>query len=78
MIRAGITSANINKSKYLFTIDNGSDDDVVLAALWILNPKINDDVPVNKETSVRTFCVIAGTITIGEPRFVFGYCCCNM
>ena len=77
MITDGITSANINNSKYLFIIDNGSadgiDDDelepvaVVLAALWILNPKINDDVPIKKETIVRTFCVRPGIIAIGEP-----------
>ena len=80
MIRAGITNANINSSKYLSIIDGGSDDIgdddcdvdlVVLAALWILNPKINDDVPIKKETSVRRFCVIAGMITIGAPRLVW-------
>jgi hypothetical protein len=81
MIRAGITNANINSSKYLSIIDGGSDDDVgdddcdvdlvVLAALWILNPKINDDVPIKNETSVRTFCVSAGTIIIGAPRLVW-------
>jgi hypothetical protein len=65
----------------LSIIDGGSDDGdvgdddcdidlVVFAALWILNPKINDDVPIKKETSVRTFCVIAGTIIIGAPRLV--------
>jgi len=46
----------------LSIIDDGSNDDVgdddcdvdaVLAALWILNPKINDDVPSKKETRVR-------------------------
>ena len=76
MITDGITSANINNSKYLFIIDvgsvGGSDDDdldsvVVLAAFWILNPKINDDVPIKKETIVRTFCVRPGIIAIGEP-----------
>jgi hypothetical protein len=43
--------------------DEGNDDDdevdpvvvVVLAALWILNPKINDEVPIKKETTVRIF-----------------------
>jgi hypothetical protein len=35
-----------------------------------LDPKINDNVPIKKETSVRTFCVIAGTIIIGAPRLV--------
>ena len=81
MITDGITSANINNSKYLFMIDIGSvggcdDDDldsvVVLAAFCILNPKINDDVPINKETIVRTFCVRPGIRVIG----VFVYCCC--
>jgi hypothetical protein len=75
MIRAGIINANINNSKYLSIIVGCGDDDwdvdlVVLAALCILNPKINDDVPIKKETSVRTFCVIAGTIIIGAPRLV--------
>jgi hypothetical protein len=43
----------------LSIIDDGSNDDVgdddcdVLATLWILNPKINDDVPNKKETRVR-------------------------
>src|SRR5437899_6615137 len=81
MITDGITSANINKSKYLIIIDDGSagveDDDVdsvvVLAAFWILNPKINDDVPIRKETIVRTFCVRPGMIATGAPRLV---CCC--
>lgn len=85
MTSAGITNANINKSKYLFIIDDGIDDGadddcdvdpvVVLAALWILNPRINDDVPIKNETRVRRFCVIAGTITIGAPRLV---CCCSV
>jgi hypothetical protein len=66
----------------LSIIDGGSDDDVgdddcdvdavvLLAALWTLNPKINDDVPIKKETRVRTFCVIAGTSIIGAPRLVW-------
>ena len=46
--------------------------DVDLARFWILNPKINDDVPINKETIVRTFCVRPGIRVIG----VFVYCCC--
>jgi hypothetical protein len=88
MITDGITSANINISKYLFIIDEGivgfvgDDDDVdsvvVLAAFWILNPKTNDDVPIKKETIVRTFCVRPGIIAIGEPWLVSGCCwsCC--
>lgn len=64
-------------------IDDGSidededddDDDVVLATLCIFKPKINDDVPIRKETIVRTFCVRAGIRTIGEPRFV---CCARV
>jgi hypothetical protein len=54
----------------LFISDDGSvvvDDDVdvvgVLAALWILNPKINEDIPIKKETTARIFPVIPGTIT---------------
>jgi hypothetical protein len=80
MITDGITNANINSSKYLFIIDDGDgevnvdvDDGVdpaILAALWILNPKINDDVPIRKETTTRIFCVIAGMRTIGAPWLV--------
>jgi len=73
----GITSANINNSKYLFIIDDGCvcvddgvDSVVALAAFWILNPKINDDVPIKKETIVRTFCVRPGMIVIGVPWLV--------
>jgi hypothetical protein len=43
------------------------DDDVdpaaVIAALWILNPKINEDIPIKKETTARIFPVIPSTIT---------------
>ena len=70
----GITNANINKSKYLSIIfDEDKDGDVDLARFWILNPKINDDVPINKETIVRTFCVRPGIRVIGV--FVYGCCC---
>jgi hypothetical protein len=53
-----ITSANINNSKYMCIIVN--DDEIVpvvivFAALWILSPKINDDGPIRKETTVRIF-----------------------
>jgi hypothetical protein len=85
MITDGITNANINSSKYLFIIDDGDgdvnvdvDDDVdpaILATLWILNPKINDDVPIRKETTTRIFCVIAGMRTIGAPWLV---CCARV
>jgi hypothetical protein len=72
----GTISANINKSKYLLIIDGGNVDcfvdEATRVALWILNPKINDDVPINKETIVRTFCVRPGIRVIG----VFVYCCC--
>ena len=84
MIRAGITNANINNSKYLFLIADGNidgvndDDDVVsvvvlFTALWILNPKRNDDVPIKRETKVRMFCVIAGMILGGASKLVS--CC---
>jgi hypothetical protein len=77
IIIEGIANANINMSKYLFIIidedeDEDEDEDVDLARFWILNPKINDDVPINKETIVRTFCVRPGMRVIG----VFVYCCC--
>jgi hypothetical protein len=75
IIIEGIANANINMSKYLFIIideDEDEDEDVDLARFWILNPKINDDVPINKETIVRTFCVRPGIRVIG----VFVYCCC--
>ena len=58
----GITSACINVSMYLFIIrddDSVFDDEVIedvdLVRFWILNPKINDDVPINSETIVRVF-----------------------
>jgi hypothetical protein len=64
----------------LFIIDSGSvdgidDDDeldpvAVLAALWILNPKIKDDVPI-----ARIFPVRPGMIAIGTPWLVC--CCCD-
>ena len=68
----------------MFIIDSGSvdgiddDDDeldpvAVLAAFWILNPKIKDDVPIKKETIARIFPVRPGMIAIGTPWLV---CCC--
>jgi hypothetical protein len=67
MITDGITNANISCSKYLSIIDGvdnvvGSGD---LAILWILNPRINDDVPIKKETMVKIFCVRLGIRLIG-------------
>jgi methylthioribose-1-phosphate isomerase len=82
LIKAGITSANINNSKYLFLIDDVSVDDddddvnsvvVLLPALWILNPKRKEDVPIKRETKVRIFCVIADMIVTGAPKLVS--CC---
>jgi hypothetical protein len=55
----GTISANINKSKYLLIIDGGNVDcfvdEATRVALWILNPKINDDVSIKKETVARIF-----------------------
>ena len=45
----------------------------VLDALWILNPKINEDVPIRKETIARIFPVRPGIIASGAPWLV---CCC--
>ena len=78
----GITNANINNSKYLFISDDGSVDDdgvdavvvVFLTELWILNPKINDDVPIKNETTARIFPVRPGIIASGAPWLV---CCCR-
>lgn len=81
MTTAGITSANINNSKYLFlrddcSVDGANDDDdpdsvdVDFPVLWILNPKRNDDVPIKRESKVRIFCVIAGMIVTGAPKLV--------
>ena len=69
---AGITSANINNSKYLCIVDNGNVDEeedsvIVLDALCILNPKIKEDVPIKKETTARIFPVKAGMKTSGSP-----------
>ena len=69
----GITSASINVSMYLFIIIDDNDvyvDDAGLAIFWILSPMINDDVPINNETTVRIFCVIPG-ISVSE---VLSYC----
>ncbi|MGB6674514.1 MAG: hypothetical protein WBE34_18955 [Candidatus Nitrosopolaris sp.] len=54
--------------------DNYRRDNIVSLCtlhLWILNRKINDDVPIKKET----FCVRPGIIAIGEPWLV-SCCCC--
>src|SRR5437867_3614498 len=54
IIIEGIANVNINMLKYLFIIiDEDEDEDVDLARFWILNPKINDDVPINKETITK-------------------------
>jgi len=68
----------------LLISDDGSvvvdDDDVdvvgVLTALWILNPKINEEVPIKKETTARIFPVIPGMRGSGEPWLVCCCCCC--
>ena len=60
-------------------LDNYRRDNIVSLCtlhLWILNPKINDDVPIKKETIVRTFCVRPGMIVIGVPWVVSCCCCC--
>lgn len=49
---------------------------VVLAALWILNPKINDDVPIKKETIARIFPVRPGMMGSGAPWLVSCCLCC--
>lgn len=83
----GITSTNINNSKYLCITDAdnvdadgvGCDDvnsPAVLNALWILKPKINDDVPIRKETIARIFPVRPGIIASGAPWLVCCCCCC--
>ena len=59
--------------------DPWSNTAIVLAALWILNPKIKDDVPIRKETAVRILPVSPGTIASGAPVLVCDcdciYCC---
>ena len=48
----------------MLIIDDGDvdcvDDDDIRTALWIFNPKMNDDVPIKKETVVRIFPVRPG------------------
>jgi len=56
------------------SIDVDDDDVAVLAALCIFKPKINDEVPIRKETMVRIFCVMAGIRIIGAPRVVCRGC----
>jgi hypothetical protein len=51
--------------------------DVILDALWILNPKIKDDVPIRKETAVRILPVRPGTIASGAPVLVCGCSGCS-
>jgi len=72
----GMTSAKIKKSKYLLIADGGIFDAVVVEdgngdtffeALCILCPKINDDVPIKKETVARTFPVRPGINASGAP-----------
>ena len=73
----GRTRANIKKSKYLLIGNDGDADcavvvidddcDIALDALWILSPKINDDVPIKNETVARTFPVIPGSNASGAP-----------
>ena len=49
---------------------------IVLDALWILNPKINDDVPIRNDTAVRMLLVRPGTIVSGAPVLVFFHLLC--
>lgn len=42
-------------------------DDAFFDALWILCPKINDDVPIKKETADRIFPVMPGINASGAP-----------
>jgi hypothetical protein len=63
MAADGITHANINSSKYVFIRDNGSSIDdydccIDQAKFWILNHKMNNDVPIRTETIVTIFCVM--------------------
>lgn len=85
MTSAGTINANINNSKYLSNIDAGNravedgDDAVVVLTLYILCPKINEDVPIKKETIPRIFPDRLGMILIGKPRVVsccVWFCCC--
>ena len=72
---AGISETNINNKKYLSISDDDVrdddcdvDPDVVLSALWILNPKTKKQPRNKKETRVRTLSIRPGTITT--------VCCC--
>jgi hypothetical protein len=54
IITDGITTANIKSSKYLFiSIDVGDIFVGDLVKFWILNPKLNEDVPIYKKTIVN-------------------------
>ena len=50
----------------------------VLDVLWILKPKINDDVPIRNDTAVRILLVRPGTIVSGAPVLVLSICCAFM
>ena len=53
---AGSISVNISMSKYLFIIiHTGVEEDDDLDRFCIRNPKINEDMPIRKETIVRVF-----------------------
>jgi hypothetical protein len=70
-------NAKINISKY-FVIDDDSEL-VAFVTFWILNPIMKEEVPIKKETTVRTFPVIA--IAIGVPNLVgcaVWLCCCAL
>jgi len=45
-------------------------EEETLSALCILNPKINDEVPIKKAITVRIFWVRPGTIATGSPWLV--------
>jgi hypothetical protein len=56
IITDGITNASINDSKYLFIfIHDGDEGDDDLARFWILCPKVNANVPINKESTEEHF-----------------------
>jgi hypothetical protein len=85
MTKAGRTNAKINNSKYFSNSDVANvgvevDDVDAVLALYILCPKMNDDVPIKNETIPRIFPERLGIILIGNPCLVNcdWVCCCAL
>ena len=68
-----MTSANIKTLKYLLMIGLGSTFEI----FCMLSPKINDEVPIKNETTVRRFCVTEIAIGVAAVSAVVTLSCCS-